>query len=109
MYWRAKSSEFCIIWCISVAGVNTERAHLLQDVIDNIELASDYYKNKTLTCVLKSGDGLLKEYKDADRIWDLVSCSIVCNVHAFEFLSMQHRQCLIPFITSSSTLLWIKL
>ena len=41
-------------------GALTERAHLLTDVIANIELASDYYQKRTLTVPLIIGHKLHK-------------------------------------------------
>lgn len=39
-------------------GINAEKAHLLDTVIDNIELVGDYYQRATLPCVLKENDKL---------------------------------------------------
>ena len=43
-----------------VGGISAEKAHLLTNVIDNIEnIASDYYQRKTLTVLLREQDPLL--------------------------------------------------
>ena len=44
-------------------GCGIGKAHLLQDVIDNIEnIDSDYYRKKTLACVFKANDKLFKRF-----------------------------------------------
>ncbi|XP_022098424.1 m7GpppX diphosphatase-like [Acanthaster planci] len=45
-------------------GSGVTRAHLLSDVIENIELMPDYYQRKTLTCVLREKDGLLARFRE---------------------------------------------
>ncbi|KAF6022417.1 DCPS [Bugula neritina] len=50
------------------AGSNVLGAHLLSDVINNIEMQSDYYKRKTLAFVSRENTELHKLYKMADRI-----------------------------------------
>lgn len=45
-------------------GCGLGKAHLLQDVIDNIEnIDPDYYGKKTLACVFKANDKLFKRFK----------------------------------------------
>uniref|UniRef100_A0A915PSN8 m7GpppX diphosphatase n=1 Tax=Setaria digitata TaxID=48799 RepID=A0A915PSN8_9BILA len=43
------------------------KAHLLEDVINNIRLVPDYYQRSTLTFTVKENDPLLKLYRDAYR------------------------------------------
>ncbi|XP_034038044.1 m7GpppX diphosphatase [Thalassophryne amazonica] len=50
------------------AGCNVERAHLLADVIQNLQADPQYYKNRTLYCPLRADDGLLSEFKEAGRL-----------------------------------------
>jgi len=51
-----------------ISGSNVLGAHLLSDVINNIEMQSDYYKRKTLAFVSRENTELHKLYKMADRI-----------------------------------------
>jgi len=46
-------------------GFGADRAHLLTDVMDNIELRNDFYQKKTLTYCLREQEDLYKCYKDA--------------------------------------------
>ena len=46
---------------LDVPGTGVLRAHLLSDVIENLQLCSDYYKNKTISFLLKENDRLLHE------------------------------------------------
>ena len=39
-------------------GTGTERAHLLDDIIDNLSRDSDYYATRNLTCCLGETDKL---------------------------------------------------
>lgn len=48
----------------STAGIDAWRAHLLDDVIDNLKLSSDYYKKKTLAFTLRENDALSVEFKN---------------------------------------------
>ncbi|XP_043936747.1 m7GpppX diphosphatase [Protopterus annectens] len=48
-------------------GCSVERAHLLCDVIQNLELDPNYFKNRTLTFVVKADDLLLQTFKDARK------------------------------------------
>lgn len=43
-------------------GINCEKSHLLDTVIDNIELMSDYYSNATLSFVIRATDPYFAEY-----------------------------------------------
>lgn len=45
-------------------GINCERSHLLDTVISNIELLSDYYKKATLSFTVRETDLLYKKYED---------------------------------------------
>ena len=44
------------------------KAHLLNDVIDNVQLMSDFYQRKTLTCVLRENDALCDIYRKSGRL-----------------------------------------
>jgi len=48
-------------------GAGVEKAHLLSDVIENIELCADYYQRKTMTFITKEYDGLYKSFVEANR------------------------------------------
>ncbi|XP_050423659.1 m7GpppX diphosphatase [Adelges cooleyi] len=45
-------------------GINTEKAHLLSTVINNIELLGDYYQSSTMNFVIKEGDPLFSCFED---------------------------------------------
>ena len=47
-------------------GVNSGRAVLLDDIIENIECKSDYYQNASLTMEIKEGTKLHKILKEHD-------------------------------------------
>lgn len=49
---------------MSVSGGNTEKAHLLKSVINNIELCGTYYQEATLSFVAYDGDALLRKYQE---------------------------------------------
>ncbi|KAK7921768.1 hypothetical protein WMY93_008670 [Mugilogobius chulae] len=49
-------------------GCGVERAHLLQDVIQNIQSDAGFYQSRTLYCPLRADDGLLKKYKEKGKI-----------------------------------------
>ncbi|XP_015277996.1 PREDICTED: m7GpppX diphosphatase isoform X3 [Gekko japonicus] len=49
-------------------GSSVERAHLLSDVIDNLELDSGYYRKRTLTFALRADEPLLKKFQEAGRV-----------------------------------------
>ena len=51
-------------------GKEILRAHLLSDVIDNIEMKSDYYREKTLSFLVAENSLLCKELKKAGHIDD---------------------------------------
>lgn len=51
---------------LEAPGTGVERAHLLSDVIENIELNAGYYQKKTLTYLVKENDALFSKYKEAD-------------------------------------------
>lgn len=46
-------------------GILAEKAHLLSNVISNIELLSDYYQKITLPFVVKETDNLFKKFEEA--------------------------------------------
>ncbi|XP_073459369.1 m7GpppX diphosphatase [Aquarana catesbeiana] len=48
-------------------GITVERAHLLSDVIQNLEMNSRYYETRTLTYALREDDALLKCFKDSGK------------------------------------------
>lgn len=43
---------------LSCSGSSVTRAHLLSDIIENIELVGDYYQKKTMTFVGRKSDKL---------------------------------------------------
>lgn len=43
-------------------GIFCEKSHLLDTVIDNIELMSDYYQKATLSFVIKETDSYINKY-----------------------------------------------
>lgn len=45
-------------------GILTERAHLLANVINNIELLPDYYQKAILPFVVRESDNLFKEFEE---------------------------------------------
>ncbi|KAJ8266636.1 hypothetical protein GJAV_G00132870 [Gymnothorax javanicus] len=49
-------------------GCGVERAHLLSDVIQNLEADPQYYCSRTLSFPIKSDDGLLSKFKEAGRV-----------------------------------------
>uniref|UniRef100_A0A8D0FYY9 m7GpppX diphosphatase n=1 Tax=Sphenodon punctatus TaxID=8508 RepID=A0A8D0FYY9_SPHPU len=48
-------------------GCSVERAHLLSDVIDNLELDSQYYQKRALTFPLRADEALLKKFQEAGK------------------------------------------
>ncbi|XP_025057057.1 m7GpppX diphosphatase isoform X2 [Alligator sinensis] len=48
-------------------GISVERAHLLTDVIDNLELDPQYYQKQALTFALRADEPLLKKFQEAGR------------------------------------------
>ncbi|XP_064633045.1 m7GpppX diphosphatase-like [Lineus longissimus] len=49
-------------------GHGVERAHLLSEVIQNIEGQADYYQTRTLSYVVREGDDLHKKFKEAGKL-----------------------------------------
>nr|XP_057918988.1 m7GpppX diphosphatase [Doryrhamphus excisus] len=49
-------------------GCGVERAHLLADVIQNLQTDPNYYKTRTLYFPLRADDGLLTRFKEAGRL-----------------------------------------
>ncbi|CAN9514691.1 unnamed protein product [Ophioblennius macclurei] len=49
-------------------GCGVERAHLLPDVIQNLQADPKYYKTRTLYFPLRADDGLLHKFKEAQRL-----------------------------------------
>lgn len=49
-------------------GCGVERAHLLGDVIQNLQSNTDYYKSHTLYFPLRADDGLLTKFKEAGKV-----------------------------------------
>ncbi|XP_034094418.1 m7GpppX diphosphatase isoform X2 [Gymnodraco acuticeps] len=49
-------------------GCGVERAHLLADVIQNLQSDPEYYKTRTLYFPLRVDDGLLSKYKEGGRL-----------------------------------------
>lgn len=48
-------------------GTSVERAHLLSDVIQNLQLDSQYYQKHTMTYALRADEPLLQKFKDAGK------------------------------------------
>ncbi|XP_007539483.1 m7GpppX diphosphatase [Erinaceus europaeus] len=48
-------------------GTGVERAHLLAEVIENLECQPDYYQQRTLTFALRADDPLLRLLQEAQR------------------------------------------
>ncbi|XP_030595475.1 m7GpppX diphosphatase [Archocentrus centrarchus] len=51
-----------------VPGCGVERAHLITDVIQNLQSDPHYYKTRTLYFPLTADDGLLSKFKEAGRL-----------------------------------------
>ena len=49
-------------------GSGAERAHLLADVIQNIELLGDYYQRAALSFTARLNDALYKAFQAAGRV-----------------------------------------
>ncbi|KAJ7996826.1 hypothetical protein DPEC_G00222550 [Dallia pectoralis] len=49
-------------------GCGVERAHLLSDVIQNIQLDYEYYQSRSLSFPLRADDGLLSKFREAGRL-----------------------------------------
>ncbi|XP_028272263.1 m7GpppX diphosphatase [Parambassis ranga] len=49
-------------------GCGVERAHLIGDVIQNLQSDPQYYKTRTLYFQLKENDGLLSKFKEAGKL-----------------------------------------
>lgn len=49
-------------------GSSVERAHLLSDIILNLQSDSEYYRTRTLYFPLRAEDGLLRKFKDSGRL-----------------------------------------
>ncbi|XP_062995553.1 m7GpppX diphosphatase [Elgaria multicarinata webbii] len=49
-------------------GCSVERAHLLSDVISNLELDSWYYEKRPLAFALRADEPLLKKFQEAGRV-----------------------------------------
>lgn len=45
-------------------GTDALRAHLLEDVIDNIKMNSEFYSHKTLSYVVREHDALYHSFQD---------------------------------------------
>ena len=49
-------------------GAVVGRAHLLNDVIDNLTLIGDFYQRRTLTCVLRENEDLYDIYCNSGKL-----------------------------------------
>ncbi|XP_077466381.1 m7GpppX diphosphatase-like [Stigmatopora argus] len=49
-------------------GCGVERAHLLTDVIQNLQSDSHFYKARSLSFPLRADDGLLSQFREAGRL-----------------------------------------
>ncbi|XP_041985664.1 m7GpppX diphosphatase [Aricia agestis] len=54
-------------------GIYAEKAHLLDTVIDNIEMMSDYYKKATLPFTIREMDNLFKVYETNGHVNKVIS------------------------------------
>lgn len=54
-------------------GILAERAHLLSNVISNIELVSDYYQRVTLPFVVRESDKLFQEFESRNILKKVTS------------------------------------
>lgn len=45
-------------------GTGAGKAHLLDDIVDNITLMPDFYKRKTLTYMLRDNEALCKLFRE---------------------------------------------
>ncbi|KAL4660648.1 m7GpppX diphosphatase [Arapaima gigas] len=50
-------------------GTGVEKAHLLSNIIQNLECDDQYYRTRTLTFPLRELDGLLARFKEAGRLY----------------------------------------
>ncbi|XP_068023381.1 m7GpppX diphosphatase [Melanerpes formicivorus] len=53
---------------LEAAGSGVERAHLLPDVIDNLQLQPCYYQQRALSFPLRAGEPLLQRFREAGRL-----------------------------------------
>ncbi|XP_070571565.1 m7GpppX diphosphatase-like isoform X2 [Ptychodera flava] len=49
-------------------GSRVGQAHLLSDVIDNIQLQHDYYQKKTMTFTVREKDPLFQKFREAGKV-----------------------------------------
>jgi len=49
-------------------GTVVGKAHLLNDVLDNLRLMSDFYQRKTLTCILRENEEMCDMYRKSGRL-----------------------------------------
>lgn len=49
-------------------GCGVERAHLLSDVIQNLQSDPQFYKSRTLSFPQRADDGLLGRFQEAGRL-----------------------------------------
>ncbi|NXJ11383.1 DCPS diphosphatase, partial [Odontophorus gujanensis] len=49
-------------------GSSAERAHLLEDVVDNLLLDAGYYQKRALTFALRADEPLLKKFQEVGRV-----------------------------------------
>lgn len=49
-------------------GIVAGKAHLLDDIIDNLELLANFYQQKTMTYVLRESDELFKRFSDSRNL-----------------------------------------
>ncbi|KAJ0002627.1 hypothetical protein NQD34_007776 [Periophthalmus magnuspinnatus] len=49
-------------------GSGVERAHLIQDVIQNIQINPRFYQTRTLYFPVRADDGLLRKYREAGKM-----------------------------------------
>lgn len=51
----------------NIIGTEVERAHLLPEIIDNLEKDGEYYSRRTIQFRLRQNDAMLKVLKGASR------------------------------------------
>lgn len=51
-----------------VRGCSVERAHLLSDVIQNLQADSQYYQKRTMYFPLRADDELLSKFREAGKL-----------------------------------------
>jgi len=53
---------------LEIGGMDAWRAHLLDDVIENLKISSNYYQHKTLTFIAKDGTDISNEFQKVKNV-----------------------------------------